>query len=213
MPQVRLALDALPDETRTLRLRDRALVEPVAGELDAVEAELAEEITLREPRGVVCKPAAAKLGMDGKALELDDPVRPARVAVAEGARARTVHVDQHPAVRLGLLLRALDLGLDRLPIARSPTGEEGLDVIRRVELDQPVDVGRRGPAKRDHDGSEGALANDGSGTVGAGRRARRESPVPSATPPRMRTSPPTAAPPTLSPRKIAPYASATGGTR
>ena len=32
-----------PDEARALRLRDRALVEPVARELDAMEAELAQE--------------------------------------------------------------------------------------------------------------------------------------------------------------------------
>ena len=54
--EVRPPLHALADEPDALGVADRALVEAVAGELEAVEAELAEQVALEQPRASSATP-------------------------------------------------------------------------------------------------------------------------------------------------------------
>ena len=73
MPQVRLPPEPLADEAGALGVRDGALVEAVDLELEAVEAELAEQVALEEPRSLVGEPAAAEVGVDREPAEPRDP--------------------------------------------------------------------------------------------------------------------------------------------
>src|SRR5581483_138242 len=205
VPEIRLPLDALAHEPGALGMCDRPHVEPVAGELDPVVPELVDEVPLREPRRAVCKAASPERRVDRERLEVHDAMAFAHLRVPVRAGALAAVQDQHPAEALRLADGAIDLGGDPLAVARTAAAEERLDVVAGVELEQPVHVRRLGSAQRDHDGS--TTGDD------AGCGEERETAVPRATPPRINASPPIAVAPTPSPRKIAPYASATGGTR
>ena len=74
MPQVRLPPEPLADEAGALGVRDGALVEGVDLELEPVEAELAEQVALEQPRRLVGEPAAAEVRVDREPAEPRDPV-------------------------------------------------------------------------------------------------------------------------------------------
>src|SRR5438067_6206586 len=73
VPQVRLPLDALADVAHAPGVRDRALVERVDLELDTMEAEIDEQMTLEEPRRFVADAAAAKARLERETSGLGDP--------------------------------------------------------------------------------------------------------------------------------------------
>jgi hypothetical protein len=191
--QIRLALHALAHEPRALGVRNRPLVERVDLELEPVVAELVEQMTLQQPRSIVCDAAAAKCRMDGQALELRDlgaavlylePHRPGALAVG---------FDHEAAELLRLRLRALDLAEQAVAVESRTTTKERLDVLEVHELVQELDVVGSRAANRDHGVSHAIV-----------RRRGRSVPVPSATPARIRTSPPTEDAVMCSSRKMAP---------
>src|SRR3954468_10592160 len=74
MPQVRPPLDTFAHEPDALAVANSAVVEPVAGELEAVVAELEQQIPLQGARGFVGDPTPTKVGMDREPAEVRDPV-------------------------------------------------------------------------------------------------------------------------------------------
>src|SRR3954471_16254239 len=75
VPLVRLPLHALAHEADALAVPDRAVVEAVAGELEAVEAELDEEVALKPPRRLVGDATPPVARVHGEAADARDPVR------------------------------------------------------------------------------------------------------------------------------------------
>src|ERR687897_644824 len=171
---VRLALHALANEARSLGVRERALVEAVDLELEAVEPELEDQVPLQEPCGVVGDAPAAEVRVDGDAAELRDPATSILLREAHHARALAVDLDHEPPVLVGLALRALDLFEDLLPCRRATGREERVDVVVRRQLDEEVDV--VGPGTPDRDTHVRA------GSTASGARAGRSTPEPSAAP-------------------------------
>src|SRR6266536_1353150 len=113
-------------------------------------------------------------------------------------RTLAVDLDHEPAVQLRLALGALDLGEHVLDRRRSAAAEIGPHLLGGDQVEQEVRVVTAGATDLDptHDAWD------------ATRRRRSlpapTAPVPSATPPRIRASPPYADAPKRSPRKIAP---------
>src|SRR5215204_3906144 len=110
---VRLSLDALLDEPRSLEMADGAVVEPVALELHTMEVEVENQVARHEFGRLRGEAASPEVGMEHDSVELSDAAPP--VAGREGHRAcrprAAVPLDlDHKApvdVRLGL--RQLDL--------------------------------------------------------------------------------------------------------
>ncbi len=122
--------------------------------------------------------------MHGEPSQLSDPTPPVRELEAHRSRACRVHLDDEQAEGVGLALRALDVGEDLAPLLRPDRGEERLDVLVRDEPDEEVHVVRRRPPDGDvHAGSSWTRA----------RERSSRSPDASATPPRISTSPASAA--------------------
>ena len=105
-----------------------------------MEPEVVEEVPLEEPRGRVGDLARrgsrdARRGRRGSRSGCGccplEPHRPGALAV---------DLDDEDAERLGLGLRALDLGDELLASLRAHRGEERLDVLVRDELDEELDV-------------------------------------------------------------------------
>src|SRR5439155_21322209 len=182
--QVSPSLDALAHETDALRMTDRGVVEAVAGELEPVIAELAQQVALEQTRALVGDPTPAEGRMYGKDLELRDAVHVARLAKAHRPRALAVKIEDQSAEPLGLAQRALDLVGDGVSVSGPAAAEERFDLAVLVELLQPVDVVGRGAPERDH--RAGATA---SRSRNRARTARGER-LPSATPTRISARPP-----------------------
>ena len=98
---VRAPLATLEHEARTLGVAHGPLVEAVDLELEPVEAELVEEMSLEEPRGLVRDLPAAEVRVDGEATEVGDPVRPPRLE-AHDAGTVAVHLDHEHPEHVGL---------------------------------------------------------------------------------------------------------------
>src|SRR5205085_6880857 len=146
---VRPPLHALADEAGPLRVRDRAHVERVARELEAVVAELEDQQALRLARGGVRDPPPAERRMHRERLEVRDPVPLARLVPPERTGALAVRLDDHPPERPRLAVRPFDRREQVVARARAPWAEEGIDVGVVVELDEEVDVVRRRPPQLD----------------------------------------------------------------
>src|SRR6266498_615843 len=95
--QVRASLDALTYEPGALRVRDRALVERVALELEPMEAELEDQIPLEQPRGLVGDSPATETRVDGEPLDVGDPVVLAHLLVAHHPCPRAADPDDEAA--------------------------------------------------------------------------------------------------------------------
>src|SRR5436305_13734689 len=98
---VRAPLHALADVAAALRVRDRALVEAVDLQLDAVEAELAEEQPLEHPRRIVADLAPPEPRIDREAAGLRDSMLLADAVERDTAGALAVDLDDVPAVCVG----------------------------------------------------------------------------------------------------------------
>ena len=109
MPPVGLAADAFAEETGSLRVRDRPLVEAVDLELEPVVAEVLEQVPLELPRRLVGDVPAAEVRMDGEATEPGDPASAVLDLEAHDAGALPVDLDEEPAEGQRLPPRALDL--------------------------------------------------------------------------------------------------------
>ena len=131
--------------------------------------------------------------MHSEAAKVRDAVRLTELVEPQRAGTLAVDLDDHAADLLRLALRALDLIANCFRVARMASAEKRLGVLVVEELDEKANIVGRGPAQRDHVGS----------LAGTSVR-RRWIPVPSATPPRISPSPPSAAAPMCSPRKSAP---------
>src|SRR2546429_1523503 len=70
---VRLAAHAFAKEARTLGMLLRALVEAVDLELEPVEAEVEEQVALKELRRFIRQPAAAEVGVHRERAEVRNP--------------------------------------------------------------------------------------------------------------------------------------------
>src|SRR4051812_11035110 len=182
-------------------MRDGALVERVDLELEAVEAELAEQVALEEPRRLVGEPAAAEVGVDREPAEPHDPAALVDPGEAHHPGALVVELDHEAPDRLGLRQRALDLLADRALVGRARPAEEGLDVVVPREAGEEGGIVGHGSSDRD--------AHAGCGA----RRRNRTAPAPSATPPRISTSPASSGIVIGSPRDRAPETRAHGGRR
>ena len=88
---------------------ERSLVEAVAGQLEAMEAEVEQEVALQQASGFVGDAAAPEVWMHRQHFELRDPVRLADLVVAHRAGAGAVDLDDEAPEAGGLALRALDL--------------------------------------------------------------------------------------------------------
>src|ERR1041384_1563274 len=93
-------------------MADRALVDAVAGELEAVIAELVEEVALQEARCVVRDPPAAKRRMHGEATEVGDAMQLAPLLEAHDAGPLAVDLDHETSKSVRLGQRAFHLGCD-----------------------------------------------------------------------------------------------------
>src|SRR6478672_1353967 len=149
MAHVRTPLHALADEADALRMADRRLVEAITRKLEAVKAELVDQIALQQPRTCIRDAPTTEGRSTCERLQVHDPMQLAQLAVAECACPLTVQLCDQPAEPLRLALRALDRFDQGVAVVRALPTEERLDVVVRVELDQPVDVLGGCPTKRE----------------------------------------------------------------
>ena len=110
--EIRLPFDSFADETHALRVPNGAIVEAVALELKAMEAEVVQQVPLELPRGLVRKPASAEIRMRCEASEIRDLARWFRTSnPMEPARFQSPlrRFDHEPAGLERLALGTLDL--------------------------------------------------------------------------------------------------------
>src|SRR5215211_1070655 len=182
-----------------------ALVEAVDLHLQAVVAEVEQQVALELTRGLVGDPAAAEVGVDGKAAEVRDSAAPVCHLEAHRTGALAVDLDHEPPEILELGERALDLGSNAVGVAHANGRQERLDFLMREQLDQEIEVRELGASNLD---AQGACA-----AAGWRRREGLSIPEPSATPSRTSASPATAAIVSGSSRKTTPSTSAIPGSR
>src|SRR5712691_4794525 len=108
MAQIRAALHALAHEPDSLGMPDRTIVEAVAGELEAVVAEVEEQVPLELPRSLVGDATPTERRMHGEAAEVRDPIRLAQLVEGHRPGALAVDLDDHAARLPGLGQRAID---------------------------------------------------------------------------------------------------------
>src|SRR5690349_12589997 len=173
--QVRTTLHALAHVAGALGMRDRALVEGVDLQLDAMEAQLAQQEALEQLRRLDADPPLAESGMHGEAAGGRDPVLLAHPLEGDAAGALAVDLDHEPPELLGRTREVGECGAARVGHA---VAEEAPRVVVVDELDEEVDVVSRRAAERDH----GVCA------IGV-LPGSRSAPEPSATPPRIVASP------------------------
>src|SRR5215210_2706929 len=82
---VRPSLDPLLDEPRPLEMSDRAVVEPVALELHAMEVEVEDQVTRHELGRLGSETASPEVGMEHDPVELRDATPPAAGREGHGA--------------------------------------------------------------------------------------------------------------------------------
>jgi hypothetical protein len=139
----------------------RALVEPVDLHLNAVIAEVVEEVALKEPRRRVGDLGTAKVGMDGQAAQVGDPAASVAALEAHRACALAVDLDEEDAERFGVGAGPADLFENLVAPLRAHCGEEGLDVLVPDEADEEVRVLGPGASDRDrHAGSSWARTSN-----------------------------------------------------
>jgi hypothetical protein len=108
LPAVRLSALTLPHAPHTLAEAHRPLVELVDLELEAVVAEVEEDVTLELTGRVVGDPAAAEVRVDGEPAEVCDPAAPVDLLELDHAGELPVLLD-HEDAELGRLTQgALD---------------------------------------------------------------------------------------------------------
>ena len=105
---VRLSALALPHEPDALGVPHRPLVELVDLELEAVVAEVEEEVTLQLVGRLVGEPAAAKVRVDGQPAEVRDPAAPVSLLELHHPGQLPVLLDHEDAELGGLTQGALD---------------------------------------------------------------------------------------------------------
>jgi hypothetical protein len=155
--------------------------------LDAVEVEVEDQVALEEPRGVVGEAAPAEGRMHGEPLQLRDPAPPVDAFETERAGLAPAvvleHLDDEAPEGIRLTLLPLELGEDALLVERAAAAEKRLHVVVGHDLEQERHVVARRAAQ-----AKTSVLDHGSATAGA-RRDNPTAPDPSATPPRIRTSP------------------------
>jgi hypothetical protein len=178
--QIRLPLDALLHVPDPLRVCDRALVEAVDLQLDPVEPEVDQEVPLELAGRLVAETTTSEAGREREAAGLGDSVPLVDAVEGDGAGALAVDLDDEPAERLGLVRRVLDLCEHRVGRVGCSTAEKRPRLLIEQQLAQEVGVVRPCPPQLD-----GHVADASS------RRSARVTvtPVPSATPVRMRARP------------------------
>ncbi len=149
MAEVRATLDALADEPRTLGVSLRALVEAVDLELEPVVAKLEKQVALKKPGRLVGSTTTAERRHDREPADASDAAALVHTLEAHRTCALAADLDDEAAERLGLRERALHLGRHLLAPAGAPAAEERLDVRVVDELDEELDIGGAGAAKRD----------------------------------------------------------------
>src|SRR5207302_996420 len=179
VPPVRAAPNALADVADALCVRNRARVEAVDLELEAVVAEVVHQMLLEASRSVICDPAAAERRVHSEALEVRNPRTAVRELEAEPAGTLPIDLDHEPAVVVRLALRARHFLGDSVRVLGRDRAEERLYVLVGDQLDEEIDVVRARAADRDRHGVWAA------GT----RRGRRRSPDPSPMPSRISAIP------------------------
>src|SRR2546423_15246443 len=127
MPPVRVALQALSDEAGPFGVLDRALVEPVALELDAVIVEVEQKMADEQAGGRVCDSSSAKVGQEHEAAEVCDTAPAAEDLESHDARALSFDLYDEAAVVLRFRLRAFDLGEEGFAVTRRDRSHEGLN--------------------------------------------------------------------------------------
>ena len=208
MTPVGPAADSLPDEPDPLEVPQRALVEAVDLELDAVVVEVEDKMADEQPGGRVGEAAPAERGVEHDPVEVGDAAAAIGDLERQDSGAPVVHLDDEAAVVAGLQLRAAHLLEQLVGLARGDRRHERLHLVVRGEPGHEVDVvgGRAAEAEAvavEHVGH-------GRGAAGAASRPRRHrrtplpAPEPSATPARMRTSPSAAFSVTVSSRMRTP---------
>src|SRR6185436_15931573 len=152
---VRLSLDALEDVARSLRVALGALVEAVDLELEPVEAALADQVVLQEPRCLVGEPAAAEVGVDRDAAQVRDAAARVRLLPEHRACPLAVELDYEHATLLGI---ALELLQDPVPLIAAAGREERANGLVGIKSREEVQILRLGGAKPDAHGRAGTVA-------------------------------------------------------
>ena len=180
----------------------RALVEAVDLHLEAMEAELVEEVALEESCCRVGDLRATEVRMHGETAEAGDAAPAIRLLEAHRARTFAVGLDHEDAVRLRLGLRARDLLEELVAPLRAHRCEVWLHVLVRHELDEEVHVVRRRAANRDRHAADSCT-----------RTPKSRCPEASAAPTAMSPNPTSIAAVTDSSSRTAPYTTANAGMR
>src|SRR6478609_8360896 len=93
-------LHTLAHEPDALRVADRRLVEAVTRELEAVKAELVDQVALQQPRTRVRDAPSPKRRGNRQRLQVHDAMNLVHLAIAERARPLTVQLCDQPAETL-----------------------------------------------------------------------------------------------------------------
>ncbi len=161
-----------------------------------MEVKVDEQMALDHPRRFSADPAAAEARVDREAAGLGDAVALVGTVERDAAGSFSVHLDHEPAESVRLAVGTPDLANHVVTGFAHMAAEKRPRVLIRDQLEQKVGVVGTRAAKLD-----ATHASD------ANRRRSRDganTPVPSATPPRINARPPNAVTPKRSPRKTAP---------
>src|SRR5690349_2145547 len=108
VPEIRLPFNSFTHKAHALRVANGTVVEPVALQLEAVEAEVVQEVALKLARSLVGDALPAKVRVGGEAAEVRDPAAPVRDVERHRACAlppsAVRHVDHEPPGLERLLL-------------------------------------------------------------------------------------------------------------
>jgi hypothetical protein len=162
VPPVGPPLHPLANEAGPLGMPDSTLVEPVALELEAVEAAVHEQVALEKLRRAIGQSTATESLVDGETFQARDTAAVIRDFEAECARGLPHTVsgdfDYKSAEEFRLPKRALDLRTYRLLVTRAHSGQERLDVGAGQQAGEERGVRRLGPPEADPVAADGLAA-------------------------------------------------------
>src|SRR5262249_43912924 len=130
----------------------RPLVEAVDLELQTVEPEVEDQVTLEVAGRHVRHPLPAEVGVNRKPTEVRDPAADVRALEPHGPGALAVDLDDEDTESVRFGLGTFDLGADLVLAVRADCREERLDLVVGHEADEEVDVVLAGTTEGDGHG-------------------------------------------------------------
>src|SRR5262249_13581496 len=144
--EVGLSLDALAHEAGTLGVSDRALVEAIDLQLEAMKAELDQQAMLEQPGRSVRDPPAARGRVHRQPFQARDLRSRVHGLESEPTGALAVDFDHETTELARLRHGAFDLGAKRIAIECSAAAEERLDLLVVEEAEEELEVIASRPA-------------------------------------------------------------------